>query len=81
METGVTEMTAYRTWKDWNDAHIKLLQKRNREQRAIAKLWKPEDAHKRELAQRRLAKVLEQIEAHEKDYVTTPAVYNFCKTR
>jgi hypothetical protein len=66
------EIAAYRAWEEWNDAHIKLLDKRDREQRAIVALWKPEDAHKRELAQRRLAKVLKQIEAHEKNYVTLP---------
>jgi hypothetical protein len=81
METGVTEMPAYRTWKEWNAVHIKLLKKLDREQRAIDSLWKPEDAHKRELAQLRLAKVLEQIEAHEKDYVTSPATYNFLRSK
>jgi beta-phosphoglucomutase-like phosphatase (HAD superfamily) len=66
------EIATYRAWEEWNDAYMMLLDKRDREQRALVSLWRLEDLHKRELAQRRLAKVLEQIEAHEKNRVPFP---------
>jgi hypothetical protein len=74
-------MTAYRAWKAWNAARIKLLQKCDREQRAVDALWKPEDAHKRVIALCRLVKVLEQIADHEKNYVPSSATYNSCRAR
>lgn len=68
----------YRSWKEYNDANIKLLQKRNKIERDIQKEWRnPDKVAKLKI---KLDKLRNEIEAHERDnYIPSSSTRNFVK--
>lgn len=60
------------TWKDWNDAKTKLLQKRNKAERD----YRATGCAK---AKARLDKALAAIEAHKAHYVPSSIARNICR--